>query len=142
MRSRLLVVTLFALGVLLAVPAAGAKDLRPGDLRVCGRTHCVPIVNPRLLRILSSYYWGPARVRRAPRVRAGARGFELRWRNGHASGVVATRGLVRFRAFGFFCGRFVRGTWYRLPAEAAHELTKLTAGSEPMRVSLRPPRSC
>jgi len=57
---------------LLAVPAAVAKDFGPGDLRVCGRSQCVPIVNERLLKILSAYYYGPRRVVRAAPVRHGA----------------------------------------------------------------------
>jgi hypothetical protein len=126
---------------LLAVPAAVAKDFRPGDLRVCGRSQCVPIVNRRLLRILSHYYWGPRRVVGARPVDRGTPAFALRWRDGYASGLVAGAGLDRFRGHGFFCGRFVRGTWYRFPAEATVMFKKLTAGIRPLRVS-GPPPSC
>ena len=132
---------LIAAGALLAVPAAVAKDFGPGDLRVCGRAHCVPIVNRSLLRVLSSYYWGPGRPARAAPVRNGAPAFELRFRNGYASGIVASSRLDRFRAYGFFCGRFVRGRWYRFPARASAALRRLTAGFRPLRVSAPPP-SC
>src|SRR6185437_11749148 len=70
---------LIATVALLAVPAATAKDFAPGDLRVCGRTQCVPIMNRSVLRVLSAYYWGPRRVPRAGPVRSGAPGFELRF---------------------------------------------------------------
>ena len=49
--------------------------------------------------------------------------------------------LDRFRAYGFFCGRFRRGKWYRFPARAAAALRMLTAGLRPLRVSAPPP-SC
>ena len=133
---------LLALTAVLGVAGAAAKDFRPGDLRVCGRTHCMPVLNRRVLQILSSYYYGPTRIRRAPRVSAGARGFVLRYHNGYASSMVAGRRLDRFQAYGFFCGRFARGGWYRFPAPAVRELRKLTAGLDPLRVPRRPPPSC
>src|SRR5439155_2528068 len=138
MRSILLLVT--ACG-LLAVPSAVAKDFGPGDLRVCGRHHCVSITNRHLLRILSDYYYGSRRVPRAARVRLGAPGFELRYKNGYASGMVAGTMLKRFRAYSFYCGRFQRGKWYRFPAGAASTLRRITTGMHPQRVSA-PPRSC
>jgi len=98
-------------------------------------------MNRSLLRVLSSYYWGPTRVTRATPVRNGAPAFELRFRNGYASGIVASSRLDRFRAYGFFCGRFVHGKWYDFPARASTALRKLTAGLRPLRVSA-PPRSC
>jgi hypothetical protein len=126
---------------LLAVPAAVAKDFGPGDLRVCGRTKCVPIMNRSVLRILSSYYWGPGRAPGAGPVRHGTPGFELRFRGGYPSGMVASVWLNRFRAYGFMCGRFERGKWYRFPARAVAEMRRLAAGLEPLQVSA-PPRSC
>jgi hypothetical protein len=101
----------------------------------------VPIADKRVLRILTAYYWGPRKVVQAPPVRVGARGFALRWKNGYTSAVVAGAKLDRFRAQGFFCGRFVRGRWYRFPAEAAAMVEKLTAQIRPLRVTA-PPRSC
>jgi|SRR5919201_6201789 hypothetical protein len=123
------------------VPSAGAKPFRPGDLRVCGRHHCVPIMNRHVTEILSRYYWGPSRVRRAGPVRRGAPGFELRFGDDYVSGMVATKWLNRFRAYGFFCGRFERGKWYLFPPRAAAALRRLTAGLRPMRVAAPPP-SC
>lgn len=137
---RVAVALILACGVL-AVPAAVAKDFRPGDLRVCGRDRCVPLVDRGLLRVLNGYYWGGRPVRLAAPVRLGARGFELRVRDGATSGMVASRKLDRFRAYGFRCGRFVRGHWYRFPARAALALRRLTAHLHPLKVS-RPPRSC
>jgi hypothetical protein len=130
-----------AAAALLAVPSAVAKDFRPGDLLVCGRAKCVPIMNRSVLRVLSSYYWGPRQLARAGPVRRGAPGFELRFGDDYASGMVASTWLNRFRAYGFFCGRFVRGRWYRFPPRAVAEIRRLTAGLEPLRVSA-PPRSC
>ena len=132
---------LAATATLLAVPAAVAKDFGPGDLRVCGRERCVAIMNPGVMRILSAYYWGQGRAPRAGPVRNGAPGFELRFRDGQPSGMVASTWLNRFRAYGFFCGRFERGKWYRFPARAVAELRMLTVRLEPLRVSA-PPRSC
>jgi hypothetical protein len=140
-RLNVLAAAMVATCGLLAVPAAVAKDFGPGDLRVCGRSQCVPIVNERLLKILSAYYYGPRRVVRAAPVRRGAPGFALRWRDGYVSAVVAGANLDRFRGQGFFCGRFVRGKWYRFPAGAAAALRTMTAGMRPLRV-MAPPRSC
>jgi len=126
---------------LVAAPAATAKEFRPGDLRVCGRSQCVPIVGKRLLRSLSRLYYGPGPVHRTEPVRRGAVAFAFRWRDGWAAGLVAGIGLDRFRSHGVFYGRFQRGRWYRVPAEAAAALRKLTTGAKPLRV-YPPPRSC
>jgi hypothetical protein len=140
-RANVIAAVVIATCGLLAVPSAVAKDFGPGDIKVCGRSQCVPIVNKRLLRILSAYYYGPRKVVLAAPVRIGARGFALRWRNGYTSAVVGGATLDRFRAQGFFCGRFVRGRWYRFPVEATAGLRKLTAGIRPLRVTAAPP-SC
>jgi len=130
-----------AAAAFLAVPGAVAKDFRPGDLLVCGRTQCVPIMNRSVLRVLSSYYWGPRRLVRAGPVRRGAPGFELRFGDDYASGMVASTWLNRFRAYGINCGHFMRGRWYRFPPRAVTEIRRLTAGLLPLRVSAPPP-SC
>jgi hypothetical protein len=140
-RNGLCAGALIATTTLLVVPGAVAKDFGPGDLRVCGRSQCAPIVGKRLLRILNRYYWGPRPVARAAPVPSGVRAFALRWRDGYVSGLVAGPDLGRFRAHGFFCGRFIRGRWYRFPAEAAATLKRLTAGMKPLRV-YPPPPSC
>jgi hypothetical protein len=130
-----------ATAAFLAVPAAMAKDFRPGDLQVCGKTQCVPIMNRSVLRVLSSYYWGPRPLVRAGPVRRGAPGFELRFGDDYASGMVATTWLNRFRAYGVNCGHFVRGRWYRFPPRAVAEIRRISAGLQPLRVSAPPP-SC
>jgi hypothetical protein len=137
-----LAVALLALGALLATSQASAKDFRPGDLQVCGKGRCVPIVNRAVLPVFSAFYWGPSRVVRAPKVPVGAPAFELRFGHDYVSGIVATRRLDRFRAYGFYCGRFQRGKWYRVPKRAVRELRRLTAPLRPLRVSRTVPPSC
>jgi hypothetical protein len=138
---RLVVAVLITACGLLAVPAGVAKDFRPGDLRVCGKDRCVPLVQNSLLRVLERYYWGPRPLQRAPRVRLGTLGFELRFRNGYATGIVAGAELGRFQAHGVHCERFQRGRWYRFPVGAALALRRVTAHLRPIRVP-SPPRSC
>ena len=129
---------LLVLGVVLAVllaPSASAKDFGPGDLRVCNATRCVPIVRPEIVPLLGPFYYSgppPARIGR-PALRAPY--FELRFRNGYATGIVATRGLDRFLSYGVHLGRFARGTWYAVPPEVAEELRGLTANLRPLRVT-------
>jgi hypothetical protein len=137
-----LAVVLVALGVLLATPQASAKDFRPGDLQVCGKARCVPIVNRAVLPVFSAFYWGEGRAPRAPRVLVGAPAFELRFGVDYVSGIVATKRLDRFRAYGFNCGRFQRGKWYRVPARAVQQLRRLTASLRPLRVTRILPPSC
>jgi hypothetical protein len=139
--TRVVRICLIAICGLLLVPSALAKDFGPGDLRVCGRHRCVSITNRPLLRLLSSYYYGGWHVHKAAPVRRGTPGFVLRFRDDHASGMAAGPELKRFRAYGFYCGRFEHGKWYRFPARAGAALKKLTAGMQPLRVSAPPP-SC
>jgi hypothetical protein len=136
-----MVAALIAACGLLAVPAGIAKDFRPGDLRVCGKDRCVPLVDKSLLRVLERYYWGPRPLQRAPGVRLATPGFELRFRNGYATGIVAGAKLGRFQAYGVYCERFERGRWYRFPVGAALALRRLAAHLRPIRVR-PPPRSC
>ncbi len=140
-RSRILIV-LLAPAALLAAADVAAKDFRPGDLRVCAKTRCVPITNRAELPVFSSFYWGAGTAPRAPKVPVGAPAFELRFGDDYVSGIVASAGLDRFRAYGFNCGRFRRGKWYRVPARAARELRRLTRSLRPLRVSGTVPRSC
>jgi hypothetical protein len=134
-------VCLIAICGLLLVPSALAKDFGPGDLRVCGRDRCVSITDRHVVRVLSRYYYSADRLVRAARVPRGTTGFELRWRNGYASGMVAGAMLKRFRAYGFYCERFERGQWYWFPRTAASGLRQLTAHLRPLRV-VAPPHSC
>jgi hypothetical protein len=139
--ARAVVAAIALLGLLLGVSAGNAKEFKPGELRVCGRARCVPIMNARVVRILNAYYWDAGRAPRAHRVPTGAPGFELRFGGPDATGMVAPARLDRFRAYGFNCGRFQRGRWYRFPLRAARELRRLTTGIRPLRVSTPPP-SC
>ena len=133
MRTRSLV-----LGVVLAVlaaPSASAKDFGPGDLRVCNPTRCVAIVNPKVLPLLGPFYYSGPSPTRISRPALGAPSYELRFRNGYATGIVATRGLDRFLSYGVHLGRFARGTWYAVPRELAEELRQLAANLRPLRVT-------
>ncbi len=130
-----LFVLLAAASVLLFLPAANAKDFGPGDLRVCNATRCVPIVKRDVLPLLGSFYFsGPAPAHlRAPAL--GAAYYQLRFRNGYATGIVATRRLDRFLSYGVHLERFDAGTWYAVPRRLSAELRRLTVGMRPLRVT-------
>ena len=127
---------LLAAAALAVIPAATAKDFNPGDLRVCNTQRCVPITHRAVLPLLGRFYYSdPHDPRVAPRARLGAPAFELRFRNGYATGVAATAKLNRFLSYGVNTDRFHRGVWYRIPARLAAELGTLTAGMKPLRVT-------
>jgi hypothetical protein len=129
-RIRLLAVAaLVAFGL---VPSAGAKDFRPGDLRVCSASRCIAIRNPDAVRLLGPFYYGAASPAIAPRPRLGAPSFELRFPNGYATGIVATARLDRFLSYGVHIGHFQRDVWYRVPPVLSEELRKLTAALRPL----------
>jgi hypothetical protein len=126
---------------LLVVPAAlalaapaGAKDFGPGDLRVCGRDACVPVVDRAALPAVGAFYYsgGPLASRAVPAL--GAPYWELRFRNGYVTGIVATRSLDRFLSYGVNLGRFARDRWYAVPGRLRAELRRLAAGLTPFRV--------
>jgi hypothetical protein len=119
--------------------AALAKDFGPGDLRVCGATRCVPIEKRDALRAFSAFYFGDGRAVGAGRPPVGAPAFEIRFRDGSAAGIVAGSKLDRARVYGLNCGRFRRGRWYRVPARVRLEVSRLSAGLTPLRVTRRPP---
>ena len=136
MTARCIVAALLAAAALAVTPAATAKDFKPGDLRVCNAHRCLPITNRAVLPLLGRFYYSGAHDPRvAPRVRLGAPAFELRFRNGYATGIVAAVKLDRFLSYGVNLDRFHRGVWYRLPARLASELRVLTAGMKPLRVT-------
>jgi hypothetical protein len=118
---------LLVVAAAIAVPAANAKELGPGDLRICGAERCVSITDPIALRAISSfmYHGPPSTVVRAPRL--GSDSLELRFDNDYVTGVVASARLDRFLSYGVNIGHFARGRWYRLPDRAARELTRLTS---------------
>jgi hypothetical protein len=130
-----------ASAALLSAPPATAKDFGPGDLKVCNHRRCVALTNPDVLRVWSTFIYGNRTPAPLPPLRRGAPSFELRFRNGYSVGAVASTRLDHFRSHGVICGRFRRGTWYRVPAAAVRDLRRMTAGLEPMPVG-RAPRSC
>lgn len=52
--------------VLIAAAAASAKEIHPGDLRICGATQCHIVTEPRQARAFSSLLWGEAEFRAHP----------------------------------------------------------------------------
>jgi hypothetical protein len=135
-------VALVVAAVLLAASAATAKDFGPGDLRVCNHSRCVVIMGRSLPRALSTFIYGEAPVRQVPRLRPGARAFELRFADGYTFAMVGPADVDRFASFGVICGRFQRGRWYLLPGPVAAELRRLTAPLRPLRVPKVLPPSC
>jgi hypothetical protein len=126
---------LVALTALVVLPAAGAKDFQPGDVRICNSRHCLAVVNREALGLLASLYYGdrtPARVRRP---KLGAPYYELRYRNGYVTGIIATRRLDRFLSYGVVLGRFTRHQWYGVPHKVSREFRRLTVGLRPLRLS-------
>lgn len=121
--------------VALGVTAAHAKEFHSGDLRVCNAKRCVAIVAPTVVAELGPFYYSGEPLAPVAAARIGAPSFELRFRNGYATGIVATRKLDRFLSYGVHLERFERGTWYRLPAAISLELRALTRMLEPLRVT-------
>ena len=126
-----------SLAAIVVVPSATAKDFGPGDLRVCNTKRCVPIERRDVLPALGSFYYGtdgadPA-VALPPSM--GARAYELRFRNGYATGIVAGARLDRFLSYGVNLGRFARGRWYLVPNGLAAELRRLVKPLAPLRVT-------
>jgi hypothetical protein len=132
---RTLLAALVAAFFVLLVPAASAKDFRPGDLRVCGPAHCIAIVDRKVLPMLGSFYYGTRTLGRARRPALGVRYYQLRFDNGYVTGIVATRRLDRFLSYGVNLGRFRRDAWYSVPRGFSAELGGLTAELRPFRLS-------
>jgi hypothetical protein len=137
-RARLLAVVLGVVVALLVTSAATAKEFRPGDLRICGQRICVKITNQPVLNVLGAFYYaGPDAPMQARSPRLGAKAFELRFRNGYVTGIVATARLDRFLSYGVYLGRFTPRRWYRFPDRVARELRRLAAPLAPLRVTRR-----
>jgi hypothetical protein len=117
---------------LLVVPSASAKELGPGDRRVCNATRSAPIVSRDVLPQLGSFYYSSDPLTRVRRPALGAPHFELRFPNGYVTGVVATARLDRFLSYGVHLERFTRDRWYAFPPRLAAELRRLTAGLRPL----------
>ncbi|MDX6439965.1 MAG: hypothetical protein QOF45_2548 [Gaiellaceae bacterium] len=132
---RALLGLLVVASVLLFLPSASAKDFGPGDLRVCNATRCVPIVKRDVLPLLGSFYYSGAPLAHVRQPAIGAAYYELRFRNGYATGIVATGKLDRFLSYGVHLERFARDQWYTVPRRMSAELRRLTNGLRPLHVT-------
>jgi hypothetical protein len=117
------------------VPSAAAKDFGPGDLRVCDAKRCVGVRNPHVLPLLGSFYYSGPRPKAAAKPRLRSPYFELRFRNGYVTGIVAKATLDCFLSYGVYLERFRHGAWYRVPARLASEFRTLTAPLTPFRLT-------
>lgn len=136
--SRVMTVRVFCAVLVTAtlfVPAAGAKEFGPGDVRLCDARRCVPVTSRVVLPVLRDFYYAGPPLQRARTPRIGAPAFELRFRNGYVTGIAGTRQLDRFLSYGVHLARFSRGVWYRVPARLAAELRRLGTGLEPLRLT-------
>jgi len=135
MRSQRILGLLLVATALVFAAAAAAKDFGPGDLRICNGKGCVAVTDRHVLPLLGSFYYaGPQpKVALPPSMRSPY--FELRFRNGYVTGIVATARLDRFLSYGVYLGRFRRGSWYRTPARLAREFRELTASLAPLRLT-------
>jgi hypothetical protein len=92
-------------------------------------------VNREELPQLGSFYYGGASPTRLRRPKLGAPYYELRFRNGYVTGIVATRRLDRFLSYGVNLGRFARSKWYAVPHRMSSELRRLTVGLRPLHLT-------
>jgi hypothetical protein len=92
-------------------------------------------VNRAVLPRLGSFYYGGPSPARARRPKLGAPYYELRFRNGYVTGIVATRRLDRFLSYGVDLERFARNRWYAVPHQMSRELRRLTVGLRPLRLT-------
>jgi hypothetical protein len=120
---------------LLAVPAASAKEFEPGDLRVCGPQRCVAIVERGAVAQLGPFYFSGPTLAKRSRPANGVPYYELRFEDGYATGIVATRRLDRFLSYGVHLERFRRNVWYRVPPALAADLRALAAKLRPYRLT-------
>jgi hypothetical protein len=120
---------------LFVLPSAAAKEFRPGDLRVCNAKHCVAIMNTAALSKIGAFYYGSYGLTRVGRPALRVPYYELRFRNGYATGIVATQHLDRFLSYGVNTGRFEPRRWYSVPRRASAELRRLTRNLRPLRLS-------
>jgi hypothetical protein len=120
---------------LVVAASASAKEIRPGDLRICGAAHCRVVNDRGQARAFSDLIWGPSRVVRAPTPPVGSPIFQLRFRDAPAGAIISATAI---RIHGLICDRFQRGKWYRLPAS----LRGVTVGLKPKRLRAWIPPSC
>jgi len=124
-----------AASALLLTAVAVAKEFPPGSLMICGARQCRVVDDPTQSRAFSSLLWGDGRVTRAPTPRVGSPIYQLRVRTGPVGAIISATAI---RVHGLRCGRFQRGTWYRLPPA----LKGVARGLEPKRLRASVPRSC
>ena len=132
---RVLALALF-LGLAI-VPSAAAKEFEPGGVRLCNQTRCVHVMDRAAVKALGHFYYSAGHPPRGRAVPLGAPAFQLRFRNGYVTGIVATAKLDRFLSYGVHLERFERGRWYQMPQTLAAELRRLAAGLRPLRVTQR-----
>ena len=131
---RALFVGVLVAAALLVVPTASGKVFKPGDVRLCSAKRCVPIRNQVVLDKLSSFYYGSYALTTVRAPAHGAPYYELRFRNGYVTGVVATRRLDHFQSHGVNVNRFASGRWYGVPPRVSAELRRLAVGLRPFRL--------
>ena len=130
---RVALAAVVAVTACVALPSASAKGFDPGDVRVCNARHCVPVINRQVLPLFASLYG--ARTSRVARPRLGVAYYELRYRNGYVTGIVATRRLDRFLSYGVNLGRLRRDQWYAVPHKLSSDFRRLIVGLRPLRLS-------
>jgi len=131
---RVLFVGVLVAAALLVVPAASAKVFKPGDVRLCNAKRCVPIRNQVVLDKLGGFYYGSYALTTVRAPAHGAPYYELRFRNGYVTGIVATRRLDHFQSHGVNVNRFASGRWYGVPPRVSAELRRLAVGLRPFRL--------
>jgi hypothetical protein len=122
------------LGLVFCVTTS-AKEIRPGELLICGAKHCHTVRDPATANAFAELLWGNEPIVRAPTPRVGSPVFQLRFKDGLRAGLINATAI---RVNGLYCGRFRRGRWYRLP----RSLRGLGVGLEPRRFTATVPRSC
>jgi hypothetical protein len=130
-----LVAALGATAVLLAAPAATAKDFGPRDLLLCGANRCMGVTNPQVLRGISVFYYFAGQPSTASAPELGARAYELRFRGGYVTGIVAADNLDTFLSYGVNMNRFTKNTWYAVPAQVSAGLRHLAWLLRPLHVT-------
>ena len=93
----------------------------------------MPVVNRQVLPLFASLYG--ARTSRVARPRLGVPYYELRYRNGYVTGIIATRRLDRFLSYGVNLGRLRRGQWYAVPHKLSRDFRRLIVGLRPLRLT-------
>ena len=116
-------------------PLAGAKDFKPGDIRVCAAAKCLPLRDRQALDSLSAFYYSAKVVpRRVAPPATRARYVELRFPNGYVTGIAAGVRFDHFLSYGVNLDQFEARTWYALPARASAAIGLLAARLQPRRL--------